>query len=49
MDDRIMPTTTEADRVAVAARLGLSNAAPVRGGPFRQWVIENDFRNDRPP
>ena len=49
MVDRIVPATTEADRVAVAARLGLADAASVRGEAFRQWVIEDDFRGDRPP
>lgn len=49
MVDRIVPATTDADLVAVAARLGLSDAAPVRGEPFRQWVIADDFRSDRPP
>ncbi len=49
MVDRIVPATTEADLVAVAARLGLHDAAPVRGEAFRQWVIEDDFRGERPP
>ena len=49
MVDRIVPAATEADRHEVAVRLGLADAAAVRGEPFRQWVIEDDFRADRPP
>jgi fructuronate reductase len=49
MVDRIVPATTEADRARAALRLGLHDAAPVGGEPFRQWVIEDDFRGDRPP
>lgn len=48
MVDRIVPATTPADRAAVAARLGLSDAWPVVTEPFRQWVIEDDFPAGRP-
>ena len=48
MVDRIVPATTEDDRHAVAARLGLFDAWPVVTEPFRQWVIEDDFRSGRP-
>ncbi len=48
MVDRIVPATTDADRAAVAARLGLADAWPVVGEPFRQWVIEDRFPAGRP-
>ncbi|WP_428030929.1 mannitol dehydrogenase family protein [Ancylobacter sp.] len=48
MVDRIVPATTPADRAAVAARLGLTDAWPVVTEPFRQWVIEDDFPMGRP-
>jgi fructuronate reductase len=48
MIDRIVPATTDADRTAVAARLGLEDAAPVLVEPFRQWVIEDRFVAGRP-
>ena len=43
MVDRITPATTERDRAAIAARLGLEDAAPVVTEPFSQWVIEDRF------
>ncbi len=49
MVDRIVPATTGAEMAAVAVRLGMADAAPVRGEAFRQWVIEDDFRSARPP
>ena len=49
MVDRIVPATIPGDLAAVTARLGLTDAAPVRGEAFRQWVIADDFRSDRPP
>ncbi|CAA0112436.1 Mannitol 2-dehydrogenase [Starkeya nomas] len=48
MVDRIVPATTHADRDAVDARLGLTDAWPVVTEPFRQWVIEDDFNGGRP-
>lgn len=48
MVDRIVPATTSADRVAVAARLGLDDSWPVVTEPFRQWVIEDNFPMGRP-
>ena len=48
MVDRIVPATTEADLDAIAARLGLTDAAGVVGEPFRQWVIEDHFVAGRP-
>ncbi|MCJ2182884.1 mannitol dehydrogenase family protein [Novosphingobium sp. 1949] len=48
MVDRIVPAPTEADRAAVRTRLGLEDAAAVVTEPFSQWVIEDDFAQDRP-
>jgi fructuronate reductase len=48
MVDRIVPATTDADRAAIAAHLGVSDAWPVVTEPFTQWVIEDRFRNGRP-
>ena len=43
MVDRITPATTDADRAAIAARLGCEDAATVITEPFSQWVIEDRF------
>jgi fructuronate reductase len=43
MIDRIVPATTDADRDAVAARLGLRDAWPIVTETFSQWVIEDSF------
>jgi fructuronate reductase len=43
MIDRIVPATTDADRVEVAGLLGLEDAWPVVAEPFLQWVIEDKF------
>jgi len=48
MVDRIVPSTTDADRDAAAAALGLRDEAPVPCEPFRQWVIEDRFPAGRP-
>jgi fructuronate reductase len=48
MVDRMVPATTESDRRAVAARLGMEDGAPVMAEPFRQWVIEDHFAAGRP-
>jgi fructuronate reductase len=48
MVDRIVPATTDADREAIAARLGMSDAWPVTTEPFSQWVIEDRFGSGRP-
>ncbi len=48
MVDRITPATTEADRSAIAQRLGLMDAAAVVTEPFTQWVIEDRFPLGRP-
>jgi fructuronate reductase len=48
MVDRIVPATTNADRDAARAALGMDDAAPVPCEPFRQWVIEDHFPAGRP-
>lgn len=48
MVDRIVPATTEADIAEVASLLGLDDAAPVVGEPFRQWAVEDVFAAGRP-
>ena len=48
MVDRIVPATTDADRIAVAATLAAEDAWPVMTEPFSQWVIEDDFPTGRP-
>lgn len=48
MVDRIVPKTTDADRAAVSAALGYTDAWPVLGEPFFDWAIEDEFAADRP-
>jgi fructuronate reductase len=48
MVDRITPATTPEDCIAISARLGLEDAAPVVTEPFSQWVIEDRFPGGRP-
>jgi len=48
MVDRIVPATTEADRVTVAQSTGLSDAWPIMTEPFTQWVVEDRFPSGRP-
>jgi fructuronate reductase len=48
MVDRIVPATTDADRAAISARLGVRDAWPVVTEPFFQWVIEDHFPLGRP-
>jgi fructuronate reductase len=49
MVDRIVPATTDADRIEAAARLGVADAWPVPAEPFTQWVVAGDWRGERPP
>ena len=42
--DRIVPVTTDHDITDLQDRIGVRDEAPVICEPFRQWVIENDFR-----
>ena len=48
MVDRIVPATTDADRAAVAAAIGMEDAWPIVTEPFIQWVIEDEFTQERP-
>jgi fructuronate reductase len=48
MIDRIVPATTDADRVAVEATLGARDEGAVVTEAFSQWVIEDDFAGPRP-
>jgi len=48
MVDRIVPATTDADRLAVAGALGLRDAWPVMAEPFSQWVMQDRFPTGRP-
>ena len=49
MVDRITPQTTDADRAMLAQSFDIADAWPVMTEPFRQWVIEDNFCNGRPP
>jgi fructuronate reductase len=46
--DRIVPVTTDEDRLAVAAALGVADRVPVVGEPYRQWVLQDTFTARRP-
>jgi len=48
MVDRIVPRTTDADRGAVEAQLGLRDAWPVMAEPFFDWALEDRFAAGRP-
>ncbi|MEU1513234.1 mannitol dehydrogenase family protein [Streptomyces sp. NPDC005811] len=48
MVDRIVPATTDAERAAVADRLGLRDDVPVPAEPFTMWVLEDRFPAGRP-
>lgn len=48
MVDRIVPLTTDADRMHVSKQLGAADAWPVMTEPFSQWVIEDRFAGPRP-
>jgi fructuronate reductase len=48
MVDRIVPATTSSDVAEIRTMLGVDDDAAVVFEPYRQWVIENDFRAARP-
>ncbi|ODT70030.1 MAG: mannitol dehydrogenase [Pelagibacterium sp. SCN 63-23] len=48
MVDRIVPSTTDADRAEVAELIGAEDAWPIMTEPFTQWVIEDHFPGGRP-
>jgi fructuronate reductase len=47
--DRIVPSTTDADRAEIAALIGAEDAWPIMTEPFTQWVIEDKLPAGRPP
>ena len=49
MVDRITPRTTDADRAFVAERFGVADLCPVITEPFRQWIVQDEFCDGRPP
>ncbi|WP_306213636.1 mannitol dehydrogenase family protein [Actinoplanes sp. RD1] len=49
MVDRITPETSPEERDRIVHSFGVGDRWPVLTEPFRQWVIEDDFCNDRPP
>jgi mannitol 2-dehydrogenase len=49
MVDRITPRTTPAERARIAREHGVDDRWPVVAEPFRQWVVEDSFCNERPP
>ncbi|KAF9890597.1 hypothetical protein FE257_005728 [Aspergillus nanangensis] len=49
MVDRITPQTSAADRKDLADNFGIEDAWPVVTEPFKQWVIEDQFSEGRPP
>lgn len=48
MVDRIVPRTTEGDRVSISTSLGCSDAWPVMAEPYFDWAIEDRFVAGRP-
>jgi mannitol 2-dehydrogenase len=48
MVDRITPATGPHER-SLAAEFGLDDPVPVTCEPFRQWVLEDNFPQGRPP
>jgi mannitol 2-dehydrogenase len=49
MVDRITPGTTDDDRAFVRERYGIDDDWPVPCEPFRQWALEDEFCDGRPP
>jgi mannitol 2-dehydrogenase len=47
--DRITPEIDDAARRLVADRFGVRDRSPVITEPFRQWIVEDDFCQGRPP
>jgi len=48
MVDRIVPATTAVDIETRQHKLGVYDAAAVKTEPFRQWIIEDNFKQPRP-
>jgi mannitol 2-dehydrogenase len=49
MVDRITPSTTDDDRDLVRREYGIDDRCPVACEPFRQWALEDEFCDGRPP
>lgn len=49
MVDRITPGSPDGLSRRLVSRFGIHDRAPVVAEPFRQWVIEDDFCQGRPP
>ena len=49
MVDCITPATSDRERTLVKEQFGIEDKAPVICESFRQWVIEDNFPNGRPP
>jgi fructuronate reductase len=49
MVDRMVPTTTEIDRIEVERIAGLQDGWPIRTEPYSEWVIENTQGGFLPP
>lgn len=49
MVDCITPATSDRERALVQEHFGIADAAPVVCEPFRQWVLEDNFPQGRPP
>lgn len=49
MVDCITPATSDEERERLTSLFGIEDQAPVFCEPFRQWVLEDNFVNGRPP
>ncbi len=49
MVDCITPATSDLERDKLKNLFGIEDSAPVFCEPFRQWVMEDNFVNGRPP
>jgi len=49
MVDCITPATSAQERERLTTLFGIEDQAPVFCEPFRQWVLEDNFVNGRPP
>lgn len=49
MVDRMVPTTTEIDRIEVERIAGVQDRSPIRTEPYAEWVIENTQGGFLPP
>lgn len=49
MVDRIVPAVTDAEKTQLHNAMGFCDDALVSCEPFRQWVIEDNFIDEKPP